>query len=85
MNETTGNFFAVENNSVSYTESDNLELSNSLDNQHNVESPLLPRSGWQNRRAFLSALIKAKRSLDIAEITSFLESETIIFGDPASR
>ncbi|MEH2326474.1 MAG: hypothetical protein V7K32_23515 [Nostoc sp.] len=85
MNETTGNFLAVENDSVSYTESDDLELSKSLDNQHNAQSPLLPRSGWQNRRAFLTALIKAKRSLDIAEITSFLESETTIFGDRSSR
>jgi len=73
MNETTGNFLAVEKDSVSYKESDALESSKSLDNQQNAQSPLLPRSGWQNRRAVLSTLIKAKRSLDIAEITSLLK------------
>ncbi|MHC5827152.1 MAG: hypothetical protein ACYT04_67595, partial [Nostoc sp.] len=59
-----GNFLAVDQDSVSYTESEDLESSKSLDNQQNAQSPLLARSGWQNRQVFLSTLIKAKRSLD---------------------
>lgn len=41
------------------------------DSATNAQS-LLPRPGWQNQRAFLSVLIKAKRSLDIAEIAAIL-------------
>jgi hypothetical protein len=36
--------------------------------------PLLPRSAWQDRRAFLKVLIKAKRALDLAEISAFVDS-----------
>jgi len=43
----------------------------SWDNQVDTQ-PLLPRSSWQNYRAFLKILIRAKRSLDIAEINPFL-------------
>lgn len=73
MNETTGDSLALEKNSVPYEETDNSESSGSdSDSQIDPQSPLLPRSGWQNRRAFLSVLIKAKQSLDIAEITATL-------------
>lgn len=33
---------------------------------------ILPRQGWQDKRAFLKAIIKAKRALDIAEINNLL-------------
>lgn len=33
---------------------------------------VLPRQGWQDKQALLKALIKAKRALDIAEISNFL-------------
>ena len=38
-----------------------------------LSSQLLPRQGWQNKQAFLKAIIKAKRSLDIAEISQLLD------------
>ena len=69
MNETTNDSLAVEKKSLPYKETDNFESSNSVSD---AQSPLLPRSGWQNRRAFLSVLIKAKQSLDIAEIAATL-------------
>ena len=34
---------------------------------------ILPRQGWQNKQAFLKAIIKAKRTLDIAEVSNFLD------------
>ncbi len=43
-----------------------------IDNVSDARSPILPRSGWQNRRAFLKVLVKAKQSLDMAEITATL-------------
>lgn len=46
---------------------DTLKEENILD-----EPPLLPRSGWQNRQAWLKVLIRVKRSLDIAEINTWL-------------
>ena len=33
---------------------------------------ILPRQGWQNKRAFAQAIVKAKKALDIAEITHLL-------------
>ena len=33
---------------------------------------VLPRQGWQDKQAFVKAIIKAKRALDIAEISNFL-------------
>ncbi|MBC6430122.1 hypothetical protein FM036_04400 [Nostoc sp. HG1] len=42
------------------------------ENVSDARSPILPRSGWQNRRAFLKVLVKAKQSLDMAEITATL-------------
>ena len=33
---------------------------------------ILPRQGWQDKQAFLKAIIKAKRTLDIAEISNLL-------------
>lgn len=37
-----------------------------------LSSQLLPRQGWQNKQAFFKAIIKAKRTLDIAEISNLL-------------
>ena len=69
MNETTDDSLALEKESLPFEGTDNFESSKSASD---VQSPLLPRSGWQNPRAFLSVLIKAKRSLDIAEIAAIL-------------
>jgi hypothetical protein len=33
---------------------------------------ILPRQGWQDKQAFVKAVIKAKRALDIAEINNLL-------------
>ncbi|WP_375498181.1 hypothetical protein [uncultured Nostoc sp.] len=44
----------------------------SLNSISDAQYPILPRSGWQNRRAFLKVLVKAKQSLDMAEITATL-------------
>ena len=38
-----------------------------------LSSQLLPRQGWQNKQAFFKAIIRAKRSLDIAEISQLLD------------
>jgi len=73
MNETTGDSLALEKDSLPYERTENFESSGSgSDSQIDPQSPLLPRSGWQNRRAFLSVLIRVKQSLDIAEITATL-------------
>lgn len=73
MNGTTGDSLALEKDLLPYAETDNCKLSGTgLESQMDAQAPLLPRSGWQNRRAFLSVLIRAKRSLDIAEITATL-------------
>ena len=45
---------------------------NSL-NLSNSSSQLLPRQGWQNKQDFIKAIIKVKRSLDIAEISNLLD------------
>jgi hypothetical protein len=71
MSETTGDSPALEKDSVHSEKNDNFESKTSnSDDQLNTQSPLLPRSGWQNQQAFLRVLIKAKRSLDIAEIAA---------------
>lgn len=36
---------------------------------------VLPRSGWQDKKAWLKAIIKAKRALDIAEIEFLLKQK----------
>ncbi len=73
MNETTGDSLALHNDSLPYERTDNFESSESgSDSQIDPQSPLLPRSGWQNQQAFLRVLIRAKKSLDIAEITATL-------------
>ncbi len=33
---------------------------------------VLPRSGWQDKKAWLKAVIRAKRALDLAEINHLL-------------
>lgn len=71
MNTMSDNFFVVQN-SVPHTETDDTSSSSGSHAQPDSQS-LLPRSGWQNQRAFLSVLIKAKQSLDIAEITALLD------------
>lgn len=73
MNETTSDLLALEKDLIPDEKTDNFESSRSaLDDQLETESPLLPRSGWQNRRDFLRVLIKAKQALDVAEITATL-------------
>ncbi len=73
MNETTGDSLALERDSLPYERTDNVESAGSgSDSQIDAQAPLLPRSGWQNRRAFLSVLIRTKQSLEIAEITATL-------------
>jgi hypothetical protein len=65
------------NDSVSNQEIDNyldFAASNS-EERFNVQFPVLPRYGWQDQKAFFKALIKAKRSLDIAEISALLNSD----------
>lgn len=48
-------------------EPDNAESSPSRWDK-DAQLPLLPRSSWQDQQTFLKILIRAKRSLDIAEI-----------------
>jgi hypothetical protein len=46
-----------------------------LNNDSNLESfnqIILPRQGWQDKQAFVRAVIKAKKALDIAEISSII-------------
>lgn len=43
-----------------------------LPNQNSGEQAILPRRGWQDKRAFLKAMIKAKRAIDIAEISTLI-------------
>lgn len=64
MDEITGDSLALGKDSISYKETVIFELSRSSSEE--VQSPLLPRSGWQDRRTFLSVIMRAKRSLDIA-------------------
>lgn len=74
MNEITDDLLALEKDSVPSEGTENFDFSRSGSNGHrDAQSPLLPRFGWQNRRAFLSVLIRAKRSLDKTEITAFLD------------
>jgi hypothetical protein len=41
--------------------------------QNNLNSQfILPRQGWQDKKAFVRAVIKAKKALDIAEISNLL-------------
>jgi hypothetical protein len=47
----------------------NPELLNQ-DRQNNINSQsILPRKGWQDNQAFVRAIIKAKKALDIEEIS----------------
>ncbi|MBW4457924.1 MAG: hypothetical protein KME55_37780 [Nostoc indistinguendum CM1-VF10] len=68
MSQTTSNFPAFEKELLPNKGTENIESLNVSD----ARSPILPRSGWQNRRAFLKVLVKAKQSLDMAEITATL-------------
>lgn len=74
VNKTADTLLDLENDSASDKGSDNPKLSrSSWDSQIDTQLPLLPRSIWQDRRAFLKVLIEAKRSLDIAEINAYLD------------
>ncbi|MCC5653985.1 hypothetical protein LC609_30250 [Nostoc sp. XA013] len=64
----TSNSPAFEKELLSNKGTENIESLNVSDARFSI----LPRSGWQNRRAFLKVLVKAKQSLDIAEITAIL-------------
>ena len=44
-----------------------------LNHHSDSQAPLLPRYGWQDQQAFVKTIIKAKRLLDIAEITAYLD------------
>lgn len=67
VNEATGDFVALENNSIDSEWSKDIS-----EVQSNPQSPLLPRSAWQNRQVFSSVLIRAKRALDMVEIAATL-------------
>ncbi len=64
------------NDSVSNQEIDNyLDLATTNSEEgFNVQFPVLPRYGWQDQKALKKALIKAKISLDIAEISALFKS-----------
>jgi hypothetical protein len=51
-----------------------IDLDSKISNQNqqnNLNSQfILPRQGWQDKKAFVRAVIKAKKALDIAEISS---------------
>lgn len=65
----TSNSPAFEKKLLANTGTENIESLNVSD----ARSPrILPRSGWQNWRAFLKVLVKAKQSLGMAEITATL-------------
>jgi hypothetical protein len=72
-NQTNSNSLFVEQNSVFSQKTNNFESSNrNSNNKLDPQPSLLPRSGWQDRQAFLKTLIKTKRALELAEITAFL-------------
>lgn len=54
----------------------NKNFASSKSNSHHQsdpQAPLLPRYGWQDQQAFAKTIMKAKRLLDIAEITAYLD------------
>ena len=72
VNETADTLLS-ETNAVFEKELCDVELSpSSWDTQVDTQLPLLPRSGWQNQETFLRILIRAKRSLILAEINAYL-------------
>ncbi len=52
--------------------SPNLELKSDLPSGDRHTQFVLPRSGWQDKKAWLKAVIRAKRALDLAEINHLL-------------
>lgn len=72
QNDTSSDTFALDNELVSPSATGHSELSDSRLNTQLDSQPLLPRSAWQDRQALVKVLIRAKKSLDIAEITAFL-------------
>jgi hypothetical protein len=50
----------------------NLKVSNQNQQNNSNSQFVLPRQGWQDKQAFVKAVIKAKRALDIAEISNLL-------------
>ena len=53
-----------------------IDLDSKISNQNQQNNSnsqfILPRQGWQDKRAFAKAVIKAKKALDIAEISHLL-------------
>jgi hypothetical protein len=41
--------------------------------ENNSQKLLLPRSAWQDRRAFATILLKTKRVLELAEISASIK------------
>jgi hypothetical protein len=54
------------------SKTNNIEPSKDNVDELDSQSPLLPRTGWQDRQAFLKIIVKTKRTLDLAEITALL-------------
>ncbi len=50
----------------------NLESFNQNQKNNSNSLSILPRQGWQDKQAFVQTVIKAKRALDIAEISNLL-------------
>jgi hypothetical protein len=50
----------------------NLESFNQNSQNDSNSQSILPRQGWQDKQAFVQTVIKAKRALDIAEISNLL-------------
>lgn len=60
---------------MNHTESNQVNLSTPILSpaDSSQSSPVLPRSAWQNQEAFLKLLLKTKKMLDIAELSSFFD------------
>ena len=67
MSETTSNSSETEKELFPKEETNNFDFLNSV---LDAQSPILPRSDWQNWRAFLKVLVKAKQSQRVAETTA---------------
>jgi hypothetical protein len=50
----------------------NPKVSNQNQQNNSNSQFILPRQGWQDKQAFVQAVIKAKLALDIAEISNLL-------------
>jgi hypothetical protein len=50
----------------------NLKVSNQNYPNNSTSQSILPRQGWQDKQAFVRAVIKARKALDIAEISNLI-------------